>query len=328
MNKIMNIGVVGFGYMGKKHIECYQKMSNVNLVAVTSSKAQTLSEDLNCRLKVYDDIDEMLRCESLDAVDICLPTVCHKEAVNKALDHGRHVIVEKPFALHSSEMEEMLECSVKNGKRLMVAHVCRFMQEYRFAKETITSGSLGKPLYYYSCRNSATPKWSSNNWLADKQLSGGTVMDLQIHDVDIANWLLGEPTDYSMVEINNPQLGTCDFGHIISTIKYGNNGAAVLEAGHLMPEAYPFYTAYRLICEKGVVEFSRGADLSFTLYKENEIIDMTEEFQSKYGDADPYFEELAHFADCIINDKEFEISTVDAIKAVNTVNNLLKTTIS
>lgn len=326
MNKKINIGVVGLGFIGKKHIECYEKMDHVNLAAVADINALTLAKECDYKFKVYTDLDEMLRCESLDAVDVCLPTVFHKEAVNKALNHGCHVIVEKPFALQSSEIDEMLECSVKNGKRLMVAHVCRFMQEYRFAKEIIAGGSLGKPLYYYACRNSATPKWSSNNWLADKKFSGGTVMDLQIHDIDIANWLLGEPTEYKMVEINNPQLGTSNFGHIISTIKYSDKEVAVLEAGHLMPDVYPFNTAYRLICEKGVVEFSRGADIKFTLCKENEIIDMTEEYHSKYADVNPYFEELSHFADCIINDKEFDISTEEAKKAVNTVNMLLENT--
>jgi predicted dehydrogenase len=147
-------------------------------------------------------------------------------------------------------------------------------------------------------------------------------MDLQIHDIDIANWLLGEPTDYQMVEINNPQLGTSNFGHIVSTIKYGDDKTAVLEAGHLMPDVYPFTTAYRLICEKGVVEFRGGANLSFTLYKENEVIDMTEEYQAKYGDVNPYFDELSHFVDCIINEKEFDISTTEARKAVNTVHKL------
>jgi predicted dehydrogenase len=71
------------------------------------------------------------------------------------------------------------------------------------------------------------------------------------------------------------------------------------------------------------VEFSRGADLRFILYKENEITDMTEEYLSKYGDVDPYYEELSHFVDCIINDKEFDISTAEARKAVDTVNKLL-----
>ena len=149
-------------------------------------------------------------------------------------------------------------------------------------------------------------------------------MDLQIHDIDIANWLLGDPTDYKMVEINNPQLGECDFGHIISTIKYSDKRVAVLEAGHLMPDVYPFYTAYRLICEKGVVEFSRSADIKFTLCKENDLIDMTEEYNSNYANVNPYFEELSHFADCIINDKEFDISTGEAKEAVNAVNMLLE----
>lgn len=320
----INIGVVGLGFIGKKHIECYQEMSNVNLAAVADINAQELTKDFSCNFNVYSDMEEMLSSESLDAVDICLPTFYHKEAVNKALNHGCHVIVEKPFALESSEIDEMIECSIKNGKRLMVAHVCRFMQEYRFAKEIITEGSLGKPLYYYACRNSATPKWSSNNWLADKKFSGGTVMDLQIHDIDIANWLLGEPVDYKMVEINNPQLGPCNFGHIVSTITYNDKKVAVLEAGHLMPDAYPFSTAYRLICEKGVVEFRSGHNLSFTLFKENEVIDMTEEYQTKYGDVNPYFEELSHFADCIITGEEFEISTAEAKEAVITVNRLLE----
>ena len=324
MNKKINIGVVGLGFIGQKHIKSYQNMCNVNLAAVASKKAPTLAKECDYKFHLYTDLDEMLRCESLDAVDICLPTVFHKEAVIKALNHGCHVIVEKPFALNSSEIDEMVECSVKTGKRLMVAHVCRFMQEYRFAKEIITGKSLGKPLYYYACRNSATPKWSSNNWLADKKFSGGTVMDLQIHDIDIANWLLGEPTDYKMVEINNPQLGTSNFGHIISTIKYSDKRVAVLEAGHLMPDVYPFYTAYRLICEKGVVEFSRSADIKFTLCKENDLIDMTEEYNSNYANVNPYFEELSHFADCIINDKEFDISTGEAKEAVNAVNMLLE----
>lgn len=324
MKKMMiNIGVVGLGYMGKTHIECYQKMPNVNLIAVADTNAQTLTKDMDYKFSIYTDIDEMLNCESLDAVDICLPTVFHKEAVNKALNHGLHVIVEKPFALEASEIDEMVECSVKNGKRLMVAHVCRFMQEYRFAKEIIEGKSLGNPLYFYSSRNSATPRWSANNWLADKKFSGGTVMDMQIHDIDIANWLFGEPTDYKMVEVNNPHLGTCNFGHIISTIKY-NNQVAVLEAGHLMPNIYPFYTAYKLICEKGVVEFSKCANISFTVYKEDEIIDLTEEYNAKYKDLNPYFVELSHFVDCLINDQPFDISTEEAKKAVNTVNKLIE----
>ena len=324
MSKKINIGVVGLGFIGQKHIECYEKMNNVKLTAVTSKKKQSLSKECDYKFNVYADLDEMLSCEALDAVDICLPTIFHKEAVNKALNHGCHVIVEKPFALQSSDIDEMLECSVKNGKRLMVAHVCRFMHEYRFAKEIIIGRSLGEPLYYYACRNSATPKWSSNNWLADKKSSGGTVMDLQIHDIDIANWLLGEPTGYKMVEVNNPHLGACDFGHVISTIKYANKGVAVLEAGHLMPDAYPFYTSYRLICEKGVVEFCSGKNLSFTLYRENEVIDLTGEYHSRYSDVNPYFEELSHFVNCITEDKEFDISTKEAKKAVITVNKLLE----
>ena len=324
MDKKMNIGVIGLGFMGKKHIECYLKMDNVNLAAVADVNIESIKKEIDYKFGIYKTIEEMLESETLDAVDVCLPTIFHKEAVVKALNYGVNVIVEKPFALQTADIDEMIECSIKNNKRLMVAHVCRFTAEYIFAKKILDSNDLGKPLFYYSCRNSATPKWSVNNWLADKKFSGGTVMDLQIHDIDIANWLLGEAVDYKMVEVNNPLLGTANFGHVVSTIKYRNNSVAVLEAGHLMPQVYPFTTTFRLVCEKGVLEFSKGYNsyISFVMYKDNEIIDMTDEYKLKHSEDDPYLAELVHFVECVINNKEFAITTTEARNAVNTVNML------
>jgi predicted dehydrogenase len=322
MDKRFRIGVVGLGFAGRKHLEGYLNMDNVDVTAVADINAQSIVKDLNYSFKAYKSMDEMLESETLDAVDICLPTRFHKDTVIKALDGGLHVLVEKPFALNIDEIDEMIESSIKNNKRLMVAHVCRFMYEYMFAKQVIDSNTLGKPLFYYASRNSATPNWSVNNWLSDKKQSGGTVMDLQIHDIDIANWLLGMPEDFSMLEVNSPALGTSNFGHIMSTIKYEGKKTAVLEAGHLMPQTYPFSTAYRLICESGVLEFLKGACTSFTLYKQNETIDMTSEYNTKYANINPYQEEIAHFVDCIVNDKEFNITLQDARCAVYTVNKL------
>jgi predicted dehydrogenase len=322
MNMKLKIGLVGLGYAGRIHLKGYLNMDNVDFIAVVDINAQSIVKDLNYDLKTYKNIDELLEKETLDAVDICLPTKFHKETVIKALNNGVNVLVEKPFALNLNDIDEMIEASVRTSKRLMVAHVCRFMHEYVFAKQIIDNNTLGRPLFYYASRNSATPNWSVNNWLGDKKQSGGTVMDLQIHDIDIANWLLGEPTGFKMVEVNNPALGTSNFGHIVSTIKYGNDGYAVLEAGHLMPQAYPFSTAYRLICEKGVLEFSKGSSINFTLYKQNEKIDMTEDYKAKYAGISPYHAELTHFADCIVNNKEFAITLYDARNAVYTVNKL------
>lgn len=324
MGKKINISVVGLGFMGKKHIECYSEMENVNLVAAVDMNIEKIKMDMGYEFNLYRTIDEMLENETPDAVDICLPTFFHREAVSKALEHGSDVLVEKPFALETSEIDEMMECSLRNKKRIMVAHVCRFMHEYIFAKEIITGNVLGKPLFYYGCRNSSTPGWSVNNWLADKKFSGGTVMDLQIHDIDIANWLLGEPVDYRMAEVNNPALGTANFGHVVSIIKYINDKTAVLEAGHLMPDSYPFYTAYRLVCENGVIEFSKGNSVNFNMYKGNERIDMSEEYNARYAGSDPYRDELNHFIDCLRSGRSFAVPTEDARKAVETVNKLVK----
>lgn len=323
MSGRIRIGIVGFGYMGKKHLECYQKIKNAHLVAIADVNAHSIKTDGNSDINLYKDIDEMMAAENLDAVDICLPTYYHCETVIKALNEGINVLVEKPFSLKTEEAETMMAVAQNSKKRLMIAHVCRYIPEYQYAKKIIETKELGNPLYYYACRNSPTPMWSSGNWLAEKRYSGGTVMDLQIHDIDIANWLLGSPTEYRMVEVSNPELATTNFGHVVSTIKYENNGIAVLEAGHLMPQIYPFTTSYRLICEKGVVEFSKGATVSFTKYLKDEEIDLSVDYNKKYAEYDPYENELRDFVDCLSSGREFAVSQNEAKLAVTVVNNLI-----
>lgn len=104
---------------------------------------------------------------------------------------------------------------------------------------------------------------------------------------------------------------------------------ANLEAGHLMPKTYPFFTGYRLVLEKGVVEFATGPDNAsqIRVFKENEeqTIQLTE-LPQPYGD-DPYAEELKHFIDCLSTGAEFKISPEEAKLAVQTVLMLKKSLI-
>lgn len=318
----LNIGIAGLGYIGKKHIECYSKIDNANIVAAVDVNYEKIKKTMGYKFTMYKTLDEMLEKEKLDVVDVCLPTALHKDAVIKALEHKINVIVEKPFALDTKAANEMTDCAIKNKKRLMIAHVCRFSPEYNYIKAIVKNNTLGKPLFYYACRNSATPTWSSNNWLANEKISGGTIMDLQIHDIDVANWLFGEPSTYKMIEVNNPLLGTLNFSHVVSTINYKNGVVAVLEAGHLMPQTYPFTTAYRLICENGVVEFNKAKDVNFVLYTGNKITDLTQEYKEKYSNFDPYLAEIKDFVDSVINNTDFKITPKEASDAVYTVNKL------
>ncbi|MFZ5587372.1 MAG: Gfo/Idh/MocA family protein, partial [Thermodesulfobacteriota bacterium] len=270
--EVVRVGIAGAGFIGAIHAAGYAHNPRARLTAVADirpEKAGALAAPYG--LKSYTTLDAMLAAEKLDAIDICLPSPCHREAVVKAAAAGRHILVEKPFAINLEDIDAMIAAVTASGVRLMVAHVCRFMPEYMLAKSLVVEGKLGRPLFFGAWRESATPGWSWNNWLLDRRQSGGTIMDLQIHDIDLSNWLLGEPLSFYMQEVMAP--GRPGPAHVVSNLIYANGAMASLEAGHLMPASYPFTTGYRLVGEEGAVEFMspRAGEKQVLVYRGEEV---------------------------------------------------------
>jgi UDP-N-acetylglucosamine 3-dehydrogenase len=318
--------IVGAGYVGKIHNEAYRNISEIQITAVADNnqgKAAELAQVHNG--KGYQNYLEMIQVEKPDFVDVCLPSRMHRAAVVAALEASCNVIVEKPFALELDDIDVMIAAALCSGKRLMVAHVCRFMPQYVHAKKIITENSLGKPLFFNCWRNSETPGWSWDSWILKTSLSGGTIMDLSIHDIDITNWFFGIPQEYRAFESVHPvKEGP---SHILSILDYPDRIRASVEAGHLMPKAYPFTVGYRLLFERGIVEWNSretGSSLMriFTDDREEKVElsglpSLTP--KGKEGLADPYAEELAHFAHCLLTGEAFTIEPGDARLAVETV---------
>lgn len=90
------------------------------------------------------DMDDMLKNEQLDFVDIALPTYLHAEASIKAMEAGFHVLCEKPMALDSRQCQEMIAASQRTGRTLMIAHCLRFWPEYECLKAAVDDGRYGR----------------------------------------------------------------------------------------------------------------------------------------------------------------------------------------
>lgn len=325
-NKTLKGCLIGAGYIGKVHAESYLKISGVQLTAVADNNPEKAAELAAIHGgKSYNDYKKMIETERPDFVDVCLPSRMHREAVITALEAGCHVIVEKPFAIDLEAIDAMLAAAEHSRNRLMVAHVCRFMPQYVYAHYIIQKELLGKPLFYNCWRNSETPNWSWDGWLLDKSLSGGTIMDLSIHDIDIANWFFGNPEDYRAFESIRP--GKDGPGHVMSFLSYPGGARASIEAGHLMPKGYPFTMGYRLLFNEGIIEWnSRETGPSFLqVFTDNREERITLSGlpsvtpKGSNGLADPYAEELAHFTACLVSGEPFRIETGEARLAVETV---------
>lgn len=196
--KIMvRIGIVGAGKICQgPHMGAYDKIDNAEIVAICDIDEKKLEsvEKRYPNAKLYTDYREMIQRETLDAVDICTPNVLHSEIAIYALNNGLHVICEKPDAINVAEAEKMKEASEKNGKVLMVIRNNRYRPTTKFLKQYIAEDKMGE-IYAGRCgwiRRRGIPGWGG--WFTDKKQSGGgPLIDLGVHIIDLAMYLMGNP---------------------------------------------------------------------------------------------------------------------------------------
>ena len=312
--------IVGAGFMGETHLKCYQDYDAAEVLGVIDlNEEKGLALASRFGVKWFGTMEEAFAYKKADFCDICLPSFLHRAFVIDAMERGADVVCEKPFAISIDDIDQMIEASQRLSKRLMVAHVCRFMPQYYKAKEILDSGIIGKPVVYECFRESETPMWSWNSWLFDKDKSGGTLLDLSIHDLDISNWFFGKPLS-AKAELAG--IKPREFvNHTHSTLVYESGAVAHVTANHLLMKGHPFETSFKLIGTEGSVEYNSLVDPAvLKVYKEgsSEVIrlDELEGFDDSYG------YELRDFVRALESGEEFRISPEEARLAVNTVHTL------
>ncbi|MER3410243.1 MAG: hypothetical protein C4306_09120 [Thermoleophilia bacterium] len=243
---MVTLSILGAGFMGQAHAANYRALGQrvrVKWVASrTLERAAKVAETVGAQATT--DLDLAIRDPEVDAVDICLPTPLHRELAERSLDEQKHVFLEKPLALTIEDADAILAAAERAGRMLMVGLVLRFWPEYVELRRRVAGGELGRPLAVSTLRLSPPADW--NQWMADRAQSGGTAVDLMIHDFDQMNWLLGKPL---RVFAGEPAPG-----HVQALVEY-EGAAGVAEGSMRMPRSYPFSSAIRVLCEAGVAEY-------------------------------------------------------------------------
>lgn len=307
----MNVGILGAGFMGGTHARGYAKIDGVKIAAISSrslANAKKLTDELGGRATT-DDIS-ILQDPEIDAVSIALPTYLHKPMLLAALHAGKHVLLEKPFALTVADCDEMIAVWQQSGKILMIGQTLRFWPEYVALVEFVQSGALGRPLSAVATRLSQRPAWSS--WFTQPDKSGGPVLDLMIHDLDLLNWLFGEAKS---VYARGQQGDAGSWNHMLTTVDYGS-GSGMIEASSLLPSGYPFSMSLAVLCESGRVEYQfkaggvsveEGSGLnSLMVYEPGRSYEL-ETKPAVNGDA--WSAEVAYFVDCVRKQTQTEIGS-------------------
>lgn len=197
MTKKLKVAIIGVGGIARNaHLPGYAKMDNVELVAacdIIKDRAEAAAEEYGIPA-VYTDYKEVLEIEGLDAVDICTPNYLHSVIACAALEKGINVFCEKPDAVSVEEAEKMKAAAEKSGKLLMVMRNNRYWLTSAFLKKYIEDGKMGD-IYAARCgwqRRRGIP--GRGGWFTTQALSGGgPLIDLGVHMIDLAIWLMGNP---------------------------------------------------------------------------------------------------------------------------------------
>lgn len=319
---MLKVGLVGCGGMGSFHANCYGALrEQVELAAVADldeEKARAVTVKFGG--KMFSSAEELIKNAEVDIVDICLPTYLHTEYAIKAMKKGCHVFMEKPVCLNLDEAKLLLQTQQKTGKKVQIGQVVRFMDEYKWLKNTVEAGTYGKVLSGVFQRLSAKVTWGWNNWYQKPELSGSMALDLHIHDVDFIRYLLGEPDEVCSSKAVRSSDGIIQ--QIFTTYRFGN--AFITSEGCWdYPECFPFSATFRVKLEKAAIVFENGI---LTVYPENGekfVPSLEAEFQGEIEGINitslgGYYNELKHFADAVERDLPVTIASLsEAVKSLD-----------
>ena len=322
---MLRIGIVGFGFMGRTHYSCWNRVKGAKVVAVcdvnpdiveATKKAVGNIGDAEsnidfAHIALYRNLDKMLAEAKLDAVSITLPTFLHPACSIKALQSGVNVMCEKPMALTVAECEKMIAAARNTGKLLQIGHCVRFWPEYAKTKEIIDGGKYGKVIAASFRRFGSPPTWSADNWFLDERRSGGVALDLHIHDSDYVRYLFGMPKAVYSTGAKAPGGG---LAHI--STQYVYDGIAVTaEGGWAMTPSFGFEMSFHLALEKATIIYDLTRSPMFKLCPA-----AGKPFTPKVAKGDGWLLQIKHFARLIAGAELKEVTTLeqsrDSVKIV------------
>ena len=302
---MIKVGLIGCGFMGNMHANCYKNMEGVTLAAVADLRREQ-AEALADGAKIYADGMDLIQNADVDVIDICLPTYLHAEYAMAAMDKVGYVFVEKPVALTVAEAEAMMQTAKATGCRVQVGQVIRFWDEYVALRQIVEENRYGKVVNANFRRISPRPDWGWEDWLLDATRSGGAAQDLHIHDTDFVLSLFGVPQRFFSVKNTLGEKNS----YINTLMQYGDFAVSV-EGTWDLPGNHPFEATFRVVFEKATVENAGGKFLAYTADGVEEIKIEKREISGGYTDGNisdlgGYYNELVYFTDCIKRGEEIE----------------------
>jgi UDP-N-acetylglucosamine 3-dehydrogenase len=194
-NSEVKIAILGSGSMGSAHADSYTRVKNAKVIGVFSrnrERAEAVAQMFEA--KSVNDAFALLDDPTIDAIDVCVPSINHFDFVLAALQRGKHVFCETPFALQLRDAEVMIEAARRSSRILLVGLLVRSIAQYEHVHQVAASGRLGKILSVTTYRLSSYLRCGGPE---RKEHYTDPTTELMTFDFDFIQWLLGPPTSIS-----------------------------------------------------------------------------------------------------------------------------------
>ncbi len=266
-NREIGVGVVGLGFMGRTHVTAYRTAAEAGfanrLVAVSDIDEKLVLGDTSARgnldtgehaEQLFDpertsfhiDPDDLFALPEVELVSICTHTMSHVGLAIRALEAGKHVLIEKPVSLYSVEVERLADAARASGRICMPAMCIRFWPGWDWLRETIRSGELGEVRGAVFRRLASHPGWAPE-FYSDPAQNGGALFDLHIHDADFVRWCFGPPASVTST-------GTID--HLTTQYRYPDGPPHVVaEGGWDLAPGFAFEMNFTVAFEEATADY-------------------------------------------------------------------------
>lgn len=307
---MLKVGLIGVGSIASgAHLKAYERIAEEDGPVLVEACCDVCPEKLE-KLKelqylkdvrIYTEVEQMLEAEKgrLDYVDICVPTYLHAEIAVKAMEAGFHVLSEKPMARTVEQAQDMIDAAKRTGKTLMAAYCNRFYGAACEVKNMIDAGEFGAVRHASFTREGGSEEamgWK--DWFHDGTLSGGAMLDLHIHDVDMIRWMFGMPRAVSAAAASYVTRA----GYDAVSVNYLYDKGVYVHAScdWTIPHDKFNTRTIRVDFQEGYVYIDRtaGREAFVKVAKDGTVTDRTDALAF-----DAYYNEILYFADCLMEGK-------------------------
>ena len=310
------IGLIGLGRLGRVYArDLAGRIPETRLAAVADpigSLAREVAEEFDVA-KHYDDPLALLEDAAVDAIVIVSPTHTHREIVIAAATRGKPTFCEKPPALSLDEVTEMKQAIAASGMFFQMGFMRRFDPGYAAAKKEIEAGRIGAPLVFKS--TSRDPFRPSLEY-ANPKSSGGMLIDMGIHDFDLARWFMGDVKAVSAIgaTIAYPELESVgDIDNAVASLVFTSGKLGVIDLTR--SGIYGYDIATEILGLEGTIRIGYLRETAITVMKKNNVShDTVPYFMERFRDA--YTRQLQNFAQNVQQQRDPPITIDDGLEAL------------